>query len=96
MKRNTKIAVKKVLKMKRCRYCLVTENLTIDHKVPLSNGGTDKITNLQVLCARCNGIKSSMSAKQVRSLFKWFVSINDKRVLAGKKPYGTSVTRVTE
>ena len=30
---------------------------TIDHIVPLSKGGTDKIENMQAACARCNAEK---------------------------------------
>ena len=78
---------KKEIKMNRCRYCKATENLTIDHKIPRIQGGKDVITNLQCLCKRCNGIKSGLSHKQVRGLFKWFLSIQDNRALRGAKPW---------
>ena len=32
-------------------------DLTIDHVVPRSRGGTDHLENLQLLCAACNSIK---------------------------------------
>jgi len=73
--------------MKRCRYCLATDNLTIDHKIPKTQGGTDDVSNMQCLCIRCNGIKSGLSHNQVRGYFKWFNEINKARVLKGKKPY---------
>lgn len=39
--------------------CGQTENLQVDHIVPLAGGGTNDFSNLQVLCARCNNIKGA-------------------------------------
>lgn len=38
----------------RCLKCKTRENLTIDHVIPLSKGGTYNISNLQCLCQACN------------------------------------------
>ncbi|NLX98450.1 MAG: HNH endonuclease [Rhodopirellula sp.] len=47
--------------MKRCDYMCVRcgarppdVTLEIDHIIPLAQGGSDVVTNLQVLCNRCN------------------------------------------
>lgn len=37
--------------------CHRTDDLTIDHKVPLSRGGADDLSNLQFLCRPCNSRK---------------------------------------
>ncbi len=37
-----------------CSTCLAEENLTIDHIVERSKGGTDHLDNLRVLCNNCN------------------------------------------
>lgn len=37
----------------KCCYCKTTENLTIDHIVPLSEGGTNIAENLRVMCDNC-------------------------------------------
>jgi 5-methylcytosine-specific restriction endonuclease McrA len=37
--------------------CHRRTNLTIDHIVPLSKGGSDHISNLQLLCRACNTAK---------------------------------------
>lgn len=47
-----------------CRACgfsninNINKRLVIDHIVPVNKGGTDDVTNLQTLCAVCNGSKS--------------------------------------
>jgi hypothetical protein len=43
----------------RCVHpgCTVGENLTIDHKFPLSRGGSDELSNLQFMCTPHNSQK---------------------------------------
>ncbi len=46
----------------RCGYCGVSEidtggELTIDHYVPVMQGGSDDESNLIYACPRCNGYK---------------------------------------
>lgn len=41
----------------RCRHCATWVDLTIDHIIPRSRGGTDDETNLQTLCRSCNSKK---------------------------------------
>lgn len=88
MKSRKSKKIKELMKMNKCRYCLSTENLTVDHKVPIVQGGTDEFKNLQCLCKRCNGIKSGLSHKQVKHLAKWILEINEGRALKGKRPFG--------
>lgn len=38
----------------KCSSCGSTLNLTIDHKLPLSLGGTNALSNLQTLCRDCH------------------------------------------
>ena len=40
-----------------CKIAFLYPNLTIDHVVPRSRGGTDHLENLQLLCGACNSIK---------------------------------------
>ncbi len=41
----------------QCRKCSGQEDLSIDHIVPLSKGGSDDLDNLQILCKSCNSSK---------------------------------------
>lgn len=43
----------------RCLYCSATENLTIDHVLPRSRGGTSVWTNLVTACRKCNSKKGN-------------------------------------
>lgn len=74
-------------KAAKCRYCKSTQNLTVDHKVPKTQGGKDEIKNYQTLCERCNKIKSGLSHKEVMRYFNWFLEVQKGRIKAGKKPY---------
>lgn len=42
-----------------CACCYTLEDLTFDHVIPLSLGGSNKWTNGQVLCSYCNRLKAS-------------------------------------
>jgi 5-methylcytosine-specific restriction endonuclease McrA len=82
---------KRLLKeKKRCKFCLSTENLTYDHKMPLVRGGSNATGNIQVLCRACNGTKSALSNGDVWRLSRWFWKINNERAKQGKRPLGVS------
>ena len=40
-----------------CEEHFPPQNLTVDHIIPKSKGGTDHISNLQLLCSHCNSVK---------------------------------------
>ena len=47
-----------------CRVIFPFRNMTVDHVVPQSKGGTDHMTNLQLLCAACNSMKGTRSQEE--------------------------------
>ena len=44
-----------------CENHFESRNLTVDHIVPRADGGTDHISNLQLLCGACNSQKGTKS-----------------------------------
>jgi len=50
---------KRILSAGSCISCGSTERLTVDHKIPVSKGGSNEIQNLQCLCSTCNTQKSN-------------------------------------
>lgn len=48
---------KEMLEGACCVVCLATQDLVIDHIIPVSRGGSSDATNLQVLCWDCNAAK---------------------------------------
>jgi 5-methylcytosine-specific restriction endonuclease McrA len=62
--------IKKLYSAKQCFYCsreLTEEEKTVDHKLPVSKGGTNEITNLVICCQTCNSKKSNQTAEEYRS-----------------------------
>ena len=55
---------------KGCRISFPFQNFTIDHKVPRIKGGTDHISNLQLLCNACNSLKGDRSHAYLVSQLK--------------------------
>ena len=43
-----------------CQHHFPFRNLTVDHIVPRSKGGTDHLDNLQLLCSACNSSKGTI------------------------------------
>ena len=55
-KNNYRTILKK--KFPCCVYCGSAEDLTVDHIIPRSKGGSERINNLVVACLTCNRSKS--------------------------------------
>ncbi len=45
----------------KCLCCGSLENLTRDHVVPISAGGSHSVSNIQPLCRRCNSKKGNQT-----------------------------------
>lgn len=59
-----------------CKWCnrhLDFEEMTIDHIVPVSKGGTNQKRNLQILCDDCHVMKTKQDTGEAKS--KKFLSI---------------------
>ncbi|KAF8007373.1 hypothetical protein BT93_K1394 [Corymbia citriodora subsp. variegata] len=49
-----------------CQYCSSSENLTIDHVLPIARGGEWKWENLVTACARCNSRKGQKTLEETK------------------------------
>ena len=59
---------------KKCPYCntkLVVSNMACDHIHPLSLGGNSTVSNLQMICMRCNTRKGPLTDKGFSKLLRW-------------------------
>lgn len=56
---NKKLEVVKLYRCHYCEHCHFTENeITKDHKLPQSKGGTDSVKNIVPACLECNRDKA--------------------------------------
>ena len=44
-----------------CGFAFEFRNLQVNHIVPVANGGTSRLENLQLLCVHCNHAKGERS-----------------------------------
>lgn len=56
-----------------CAYCGSTNNLTMDHKIPLALGGPDCKENIIRACRPCNRAKGCKLLESDIPLFKYFL-----------------------
>lgn len=65
--RKLKVTRQRLLKRDNyeCVYCSSKKNLTIDHVIPKSKGGSNHWTNLVTCCSSCNVRKGSKSLDEV-------------------------------
>ena len=54
----------------RCAYCGETGPVEIEHKIPLSRGGTNDISNIVPACRRCNRRKLAKTDVEFRALLE--------------------------
>ncbi len=67
-----------------CEYCdceFDEHNLrTIDHKVPVSRGGTNVVENLAICCRRCNLAKNALTLEEWIELSKRIIDVLSKKI----------------
>lgn len=54
----------KILAGASCAACGTKSKLVIDHKIPISRGGTCELDNLQALCQPCNSRKGTRTMQE--------------------------------
>lgn len=69
-----------------CKACHTKSNLTRDHIIPVYNGGSNKKSNIQILCTVCNRIKGN----QHPGKNGWWPDTLTEYLLIGRKPIWNS------
>lgn len=68
----------------KCNYCGDTDELQVDHIIPVSKGGNSTDDNLQIICKKCNVLKSNHLVNHEASMNQGKVilasSMNQERV----------------
>ena len=62
-----------------CEHHFELRNLEVDHIIARANGGTDHISNLQLLCGACNAMKGTKTQAEL------LVLLTDKGYIKRKK-----------
>lgn len=63
-----------------CYYCdegLTPKNFSVDHRQPVSRGGTSAFNNLAPVCKRCNDVKGSMTEQEYLDLRRMVATWED-------------------
>ncbi len=80
-----------------CKHCGTEENLTIDHVLARSCGGTDGLENLQLLCGPCNSRKCNRTDDEALALRDADLAVRDgaSRSVTSHTPTETETTTGT-
>lgn len=65
-----------------CLYCGTPESDSIDHKVPLSKGGSHTYDNLHMICKQCNTVK----AKYTHDEYVDWIRRSYERIFTANEP----------
>lgn len=72
----------------QCNGCYIRfeiQNLTVDHVIPHSRGGSHEIVNLQLLCNHCNSIKGNRPMEYLRAKIEKFVNSRTQQEIFEEK-----------
>lgn len=76
----------------RCAICgkpLKFDDMTIDHKIPLSRGGTNEFNNLQPACLTCNIMKGNLEVSEffgkLKEIYKFSKRQRFHKIIVGDK-----------
>ena len=90
-------AVKKIVFSRdggACQCCGSSQSLEYDHIMPFSCGGTSQVSNIQLLCLKCNRSKSNSCYCKVHNIKVGYNCCEGKTKRA-KSPRSSSTTKNT-
>lgn len=81
-----------------CRWCRMPVgygDVSLDHVLPISRNGRHVLSNLAVICTRCNSLKGCLTGSEFEALLQLLDRLHpiarqdlERRLLAGGKRYG--------
>ena len=69
----------------KCGICgkpIKFSDMTIDHKIPLSKGGTNEFSNLQPACLICNMLKGELTTLELDEKLREILRFSRKKALS--------------
>ncbi|MDA3815263.1 MAG: HNH endonuclease [Patescibacteria group bacterium] len=66
---------------KKCIYCnevLDVKNMSLDHDTPLGRDGELSLTNLKIICKRCNCRKGIMRRLEYKALLEFILTLPEE------------------
>lgn len=64
-----------------CGKSVKFKKMTVDHKIPLSQGGTNAMENLQLSCHTCNLMKSGLTETELYDRMKEMLAYHKRKQL---------------
>jgi len=76
----------------RCLYCLcpLGTSFNVEHRIPLSRGGSNDPSNLDVTCKRCNSRKGTLTDTEYRERLRREAAVSRRRHQVPGTPRPTS------
>lgn len=69
----------------RCAICgrpITFSEMTVDHKIPLSKGGDNAVSNLQPACLTCNMLKGELTTLELDEKLREILRFSRKKALS--------------
>ncbi len=70
----------------KCAYCGSKHELTLDHIIPQSKGGSDFVTNVICCCKKCNNSKSHINWEEWYAEQDFFTEESRDKIREWTKP----------
>ena len=71
-----------------CKYCkeiLTPQNISLDHELPISRGGSVEMGNLCLICKRCNRRKGELTKEEYLALLHFLRAFPDMEKILLKR-----------
>lgn len=83
-----------------CRYCgdrLKPKTFSLDHRIPVDRGGSWDLSNLDVICEKCNRAKGTMTGEEFDAVLRVLRTMPERTMndVLGRLKAGAALRRLT-